>query len=113
MAPTIQVPENYLISLTTERTHKGNVATSRADAALHQMTVKMAENVVTPHAAQASMVCQLCDEVKIRHPRRRYTLRRRRYIGRLTIGGGGAPADRNRRQRRGFLVGGGGVDRRQ
>jgi hypothetical protein len=32
-------------------------------------------------------------------------------LGRLTIGGGGAPADRNRR--RSFLVGGGGIERRQ
>jgi len=43
---TIKKAGNHVISLSAQHTHEGNVATSRARAAVHQMKQKMTENAV-------------------------------------------------------------------
>ena len=61
---TIKTAGNHVISSTAQHTHEGNVETSRARAAVHQMKQKITENAVTPRVAQASVVAQLSNEVK-------------------------------------------------
>jgi len=77
---TIKTAGNHVISLTAQHTHEDNVATSRARAAVHQMKQKITENAVTPRVAQASVVAQLSNEVKMALPDKNVVARSlRRY----------------------------------
>ena len=71
----IKTAGNHVISIPAQHTHEGNVATSRARAAVHQMKQKMTENAATPSAAQASVVAQLSSEVKMALPDRNVVAR--------------------------------------
>lgn len=64
----IKTAGNHVISLPAGHTHEGNVATSRAHAAIHQMKLAMSGNAVTPSTAQAAVVSQLSDDVKMALP---------------------------------------------
>jgi hypothetical protein len=76
----IKTAGSHVISIPAQHTHEGNVATSRARAAVHQMKQKMTENAATPSAAQASVVAQLSSEVKMALPDRNVVARNlRRY----------------------------------
>ena len=65
---TIKTAGDHVLSVSNEHTHEANVATSRARAAVHNMKVKMTESAFTPRAAQAAVVSQLSDEVKMALP---------------------------------------------
>ena len=77
---TLKTAGNHVISVLCQHTHEGNVANSRARAAVHQMKEKMSDNAVTTRSAQASVVCQLGDEVKMALPDKNVVARNlRRY----------------------------------